>query len=362
MRHSKLGYVWYYFAFAAILCAMAIIPSAQADGADAELHDVEVTASPSSQGRGGAIFVDAAVNFYGGCCYHLYANDVTATLLAPEEIEITAGPIPEEYKEVDAQPGGAATVVHFEWTVKGSAEGLYNLSVVVDTKNCGSVENTVIIEIVEGCIISPPVLYPKQASVDRENIISITASTSLEGRYVKNVTLFYVMDKEYAEGTPRNDTVYLDNGKEKKGTALAMDQDPHSPEQWMCKLESRLKGEMNFWFVARDDLGKNTTSSLYSIDVIDQQEIDSITGMMFWGLILGTIFGFIFIFVVQEFYAQKKASKMNVLQLRAEKEGEEKVSRARDIIIIGLLIISLLIIALALFLGLFEEIVKLALG
>ena len=49
MTHNRLcRYVCYYSVTIALLCTLIAVPSALADGADAELHDVEVTASPSS--------------------------------------------------------------------------------------------------------------------------------------------------------------------------------------------------------------------------------------------------------------------------------------------------------------------------
>jgi hypothetical protein len=355
-------YLFYCSLIAILLIPLITAPTAVADGADAELHNVEITASPSSQGRGGIIILDAAVYFYGGCCYHLFANDVTANLTAPEGIEVIQGPTPQKYDEVDAQPGGTATVVHFKWSVRGNANGKYNLSVVVETKNCGSVENEVVVEIVEGCIISYPDLYPKQLSVDRKNIIAVTASTSLEGRNVEEVTLFYVFGKEFSDGDPKNDTLYLKDGKKEIGNPIELEQDQFIPEEWMCKLETRSAGKINLWFVARDDNGENTSSSLYSMDVVDQNRIDTINSAIFWGLIVGSILGFILIFVVQEIHTKKKESKRNIVKLVTEFEGEEKVNRAREILVVSVLIISLILIISAIIFGFVQEIVELALG
>ena len=88
-----LRYICCYTALIALLGASFAIPTTLADGADAELHEVVIAASPSSQGIGGIILLDAAVYFYGGCCYHLYANDVRAELLVPEGVEIIQGAI-----------------------------------------------------------------------------------------------------------------------------------------------------------------------------------------------------------------------------------------------------------------------------
>lgn len=337
-------------------------PLVFADGADAELHDVEVTASPSSQGSGGVIIVDAAVYFFGGCCYHLYANDVTATLEVPEGIEIIDGPTPEKYDEVDAKPGGTATAVHFKWSVKGNTIGAYNMSVIIDTENCGSMGNQVNIEIVEGCIISNPIIYPEEPQVGRKNIIFISASTSLEGRYVETVTLFYVMGEKYSEDEPKNDTLYLNDGGQIKGIAIELEQDPYLPEQWMCKFETKNQDKINFWFVAMDDMGENTTSSLFLKGIVDRKAIDSLIGTTFWILFLGIIIGLVLIFMTYNVYIARREGPKNILRLRGEVEGEGKVNTLQNIITIAFLVISLIIIVVAIIFGWFEEIVELSMG
>lgn len=363
MRFKKFfRYSLFYCVIILLFVALIASPSVFADGADAELHDVEVTASPSSQGSGGVIMVDAAVYFFGGCCYHLYANDVTAILEVPEGLEIIDGPTPEKYDEVDAKPGGTATAVHFKWSVKGNTIGAYNMSVMIDTKNCGSMKNQVNVEIVEGCIISHPIIYPEEPQVGRENIIFISASTSLEGRYVEKVTLFYVIGEEYSEGEPKNDTLYLNDGKEVKGTAIELEQDPYLPEQWMCKLETRNQDKINFWFVAMDDMDENTTSSLFLKEIVDREAIDSLVGTTFWILFLGIIIGLVLIFMTYNVYMTRREGPKNILKLRTEVESEGKVSNLQNIITIAFLVISLVIIILAVIFGWFEEIVELSQG
>lgn len=345
-----------------LLSILITSPLVIADGGDAELHDVEVTASPSSQGIGGIIIVDAAVHFYGGCCYHLFANEVTANLSAPEGLDIIDGPTPEKYEEVDAQPGGTATVIHFKWSVQANSQGNFNLGVLVNTKNCGSVESEVEVEIVQGCVISYPDVYPKQLRIDKEIIISTTASTSLEGRSVESVSLFYVLGEELAKGAPENDSLFLDSGKEKSGNVIAMEQDPYIPNQWTCRFNITSTGSLNFWFVAEDNTGENTTSSLYTMNIIDQNAIDSVTGTIFWGLIISTVIGFILIFWIRESMTHKREKKTSVLNLDIGDGGEEKRGSVRDIVIIGILILLLVILALSLVTGLITDIVNLALG
>jgi hypothetical protein len=342
-----------------LMASITLCPLAMGDGADAELNQVEVSASPSSQGVGGIILLDAAVSFYGGCCYHLYANDVTAILSAPDGIDILSGPTPKRYDEVDAQPGGTATVVHFKWSVRGTQTGYYNLSVLVGTDNCGSLESTVTVDVVEGCIITSPIWYPSQPVPNRDNMIQVEASTSLEGRYVEEVTLFYIMGEIHNSGEPVNDTLYVGD-QSKHAMAIPMERDPFISEEWTCKLRPESAGHLNLWFVARDDTGENTTSSLFVREVQDQEAIDAITSTVFWMLILACIVGFIVIYLVQGFYDEKQVGKRNILchqDIRVETGGN-----VRKMVILGLLVLSIILIVFAVIFGMLAEIAELALG
>lgn len=339
---------------------LSIANSTLGDGADAQLHDVEVIASPSVQGIGGYIEVDAAVLFYGGCCYHLYAYDVKAYLTAPEGLEIIEGPTPEVHEEVDAKPGGIATVVNFNWRVMSSIKGLYNLSFLIETKNCGSFESNVNVEFVKGCSISPPELYPKQPSVNKENIIYTNASTALEGREVESLTFYYVMGEGLDDAMPANDTLQLPDGIEEKGVPTVMEKDPYQLEQWTCKLNIKTPGRINFWFVATDDSGENTTSSLYSMDVVDQEAVDSIVTVIFWALIVAIIFGLISIFLVHAYHLENMDSKKGVLLPEKKEDHEDEIgiksNKIRTLITITLLVIAILTLAIAVIMGLIGEV------
>jgi hypothetical protein len=354
----------------ALYCSIIIIllflpllaSNTAAAGADAELHNVDVTASPWSQGVGGEIIVDAAVYIFGGCCYHLYAFEVTANIFVPEGVNVVSGPTPKEYEEVDAQPGGVATIVHFKWTVTGNTQGLFNLAVTVSSKNCGSVESSVAIVIVAGCSISPPEIYPEEPSVDRDTIISVTAQHPLEGRNVESVTLFHISDGDVGEGTATNNTIIMPDGREISGTAVDMEQDTFKGDQWTGKIESNNRGKLYYWFVANDNLGDNTTSSIYEMEVIDQGAIDIAVGGLFWGLVVGTIIGCLVILVIQDKYLKKKESEIGVLNEAREIVKESRGSKRQVALTLSLLVISVVIVIAGFISGMFSEIVDLVLG
>ncbi len=359
MRTLRLRYML--FVVSSILFISLFTPGVHAAGADAELHNVEVSLSPSSQGLGGLIIVDAAAFFYGGCCYHLFANEVTANLTVPEGIEILEGPSPEIYAEVDAQPGGTATVVHFKWTVKGISTGDFNITANVMTKNCGSEKNTALAEIVQGCSISSPVMYPKQPSVNKKNIFQITASIALEGRDVKEVSLFYLMDEKLGEGEAQNDTLVWE-GSEKKGVQVALSQDPMDDRLWTCKLDLKSEGTLLFWFVAQDNMGENTTSSVFVEDVVDPERDNFVSGMVFWSAIIIAIIGILLIFLFQHMFIKRREARKGIIKHLQRGEERLKGELAKRFALYALLFLSLIVIIFAFLYGVFTDIIELAMG
>ncbi|UCF09064.1 MAG: hypothetical protein JSW28_05105 [Thermoplasmata archaeon] len=360
-NHHYRAYISY-FAFVTVLClGITSLPAASADGADAELHEIDVSASPSVQGIGGEIIVDAAVYFFGGCCYHLYAFDVTANLSAPEEVTVITGPAPELYEEVDAQPGGVPTIVHFEWRVLCESKGIFNLTVDVYTENCGSMAEVITIEIVEGCSISSPEIYPEKPLVGRENIILISATNSLEGRFVEGVTLFYTENEAAVDGNPENDTIRLADGGEIKGRALTMEQDEFTSEQWTARLRTQNSGTLHFWIVAEDNLGENSTSSLFSMEVVDQEAVDAMIAGLYIGLILGTVIGSLLMVLIQNIFIKKGRRAAGVLATakEGELEGDKKKGDIQVIIGIVLIISAVCIVLLGAVFGMFGDIVDL---
>jgi len=352
----------YYSIIITIFLIPFMAPNAAAAGADAELHNVDITASPSSQGVGGEIMVDAAVYIFGGCCYHLYAFEVTANISAPEGISVLTGPAPEEYGEVDAQPGGVATIVHFEWTVVGNVKGLFNLTVAVSTKNCGSVEGSVAIEIVEGCSISPPEIYPEEPNVDRDTIISVTALHPLEGRTVESVMVFYVSEENVGDGTPQNGTLIMPDGRKIMGVAVDMERDAFLNDVWTGKIDTRYRATLYYWFVASDSNGDNTTSSLYEMEVIDQGALNAAVGGLFWGMVIAIIIGCLLIFVIQEKLLQKKEQGIGIIDETEEEVGDTKGGKWQVAAALALLVISAIIVVAGFVFGMFSEIVDLVMG
>jgi hypothetical protein len=138
-----------------------------------------------------------------------------------------------------------------------------------------------------------------------------------------------------------------------------MEQDPYIPDQWVCKIGFQEKDRINFWFVVKDDIGKNTTSPLYSMDIADPQEVDSIVNMTYIGLLIGTVVGLLLIFTVQGLAARRRDIKFSELKTTEERIEEKGIGKRSSIIVFGLLIISILTIIITIYFGMLAELIEL---
>jgi hypothetical protein len=150
-----------------VLFIIPLIPPASAGGQDATFDSVSGKAIPPVQGVGGELNIEASADFFGGCCYHLYAHDVKAELIVPEDVQIIS-PEPKTISEVDAVPGGMATTENFKWIIVGDKPGIYDLEVKVSTSNCGSQNAEIQVKIVKGVSISNVNIHPHVPSVNEE--------------------------------------------------------------------------------------------------------------------------------------------------------------------------------------------------
>ncbi len=276
---------------ATIIFTLTIIAAnAAGSGNDADLHAVEVEATPATQGIGGVCVVRATALFYGGCCYNLYASDVTAELEVPEEVQIVGGPTPSKYDSVTAIPGGIATEIPFEWSVKSTVLGSHDLWVTIRTKNCGSTRGNVTLEYVEGAAISEPSLFPDPPDLKRDLYISVNVSLALEGVWIESVSL-YTLEGRYKKAEAANATLVLPNNDTIPGTGLDMIPHAYEEDLWGIQTEADREGWLTVWFVVTSSDGKNSTSPMYTLEVIDRDKVYKDQTRLYWISILMPMFG-----------------------------------------------------------------------
>jgi len=279
---------------------LVIIPTAKGAALDAKLDKVVLTPTPNLIGVGGEVTLDAAVYIYGGCCYHLWAYDVSPELTLPEDVQLVSGPSPLSYDEVDGIPGGEPVVVHFQWKIKSMIVGLHNFNVTINTKNCGKVSANCTLRIVRGCAISEPERFQSSSG---DTVITVFSTSYMEGIDVEEVGLFYLTEKEVSQeeklGYFADNNTLLRGGAIDSGVKVDVIPIENSEGYWRGTIDTPDEiCTVYYWIVATDNNGENTTSPVYQFNVEDEERRDLIVAITFWSLLFGTIVGIIIIVVI----------------------------------------------------------------
>jgi len=348
--------------------------NASAGTEDASMSDFKLTITPYRQGVGGEITIEASVSFFGGCCYSLFAYDVRTTIVLPENVQLVKGSLTQQKDEVEATEGGAATTVHFKWTVKSMVPDTYVIKVNLTTKNCGNLNADETMEVIEGCSMTIPTLYPDNPSTKKDTFVMLDVSCGLEGVVVENVNLFYIKSgKKLASDTNKiyadNDTILWPGGS-KSGTPAIMEGREFTDNTWKGAIQEQ-KDEtiIYYWIVAKDNTGKNTTSIVYSYEVLEIDRIYFIADILNWLPILGTLIGIILIvFLYNKFRNPTIGKGVHLLGSDSIKEihstiidstFQNKLYYRRLLIAILLLIVAIIVLIWAMYSGHLEQFTRL---
>lgn len=361
-----------------------LIPTASAAGDDAEFNSIDLTATPQVQGMGGEIVIRVQANFFGGCCYHLYAYDVTPELVVPDNVRII-GSLPGSVSKVDAQPGGQATSEGFSWKVSSTEPGTYDLEVTVRTSNSGSLTEIITITITEGASISNPDIYPNEPSVKEEISINVEVKSGRDEVKIEQTDMYILSSKNEYDLTKlvaKNEILYINENTDTNLTLAQLKEldagklNPMTPVDFSDKWRSKLPGfsgetEVYLWFVVKTSDGQNTTSSVYNLKIQDLEQRELILSSVIWLTISGVIIGSILIFVgwiaVTGKTEKTKGKKGFMLlggKFREEpykadtpkiKAIQQRQAMFQFVLIIFLIIIAIVLIIWAVYAGLFTE-------
>jgi hypothetical protein len=355
-----------------------------AAGDDAEFNSIEISATPLTQGVGGEITITTKANFFGGCCYHLYAYDVQVEVLLPEGLKLI-GSLPRKISTVDAQPGGQPTSTRFDVDITGIVPGLFEVEITVKTSNCGSISDTIWITITDGASISNPNIYPVDPSLEEDISVSVEIKSSSDDIEVLDTHMYiYTSKKEFdvIDLNAVNDTIRIfenSDGSFNEIEPIAINNGKKMPmrssefsNKWYAKINGYSK-EVNIyvWFVAITSDGKNATSSVYPIQVRDLEQREFNLSAITWGTMFGIILGIILIIGLWSIYitsVKKSTDEKGFLKLGGKfyKEPYRPVSHSilklqkqfaarRYFVIIFFIIIGVILLIWALYTGQFEE-------
>ncbi len=331
------------------LILMVGMPSASAGGEDANLHSVQISATPSTQGVGGIVTVRAVAQLYGGCCYNLYADDLTAELTLPDGVILLGGPSPERYASVTAQPGGVATERVFEWTVRSKAVGVYDLDVVVRSRNCGNVKDNVTLEYVEGAAISEPALFPDPPDMRMDLFVSVNVSIAIRDVTVVSVSVYTVEGaREFVKA--ENETLILEGNRSVAGTFTVLTEHEYQKGIWWTRLEPPDSERIVLWVVVVGSDGKNTTSPVYSLRAIDRdRDYQELRGLYMASTFIPLLGAIAVIYVNNRLLAKR----LEPILIRRGRASEIMAMRA--MVFYAVLTIGVIMVLYALSAGWFQE-------
>jgi len=206
-----MKYLW--VAAVILLSIVTILPPAQA-APKAIIYEKELIASPAVQGKGLPIDIECEIGFGGACCYSVYAHDVQAEILLPENLTLISGDkiqvvtsSGQSSGTIAVDPGGGLTWLRPSWSIIAEEYGEYIVIVHCTGENeLGEQINescSVTIMIKSGASISKPV-FPRSPTIDED--IVIVASVSSSDIDVESVTLFYSMNQENWVSLPMENT------------------------------------------------------------------------------------------------------------------------------------------------------------
>ncbi|UCE39390.1 MAG: hypothetical protein JSW00_09265 [Thermoplasmata archaeon] len=330
-----------------LLMTIAFFPSSQA-APKAVVYEMEVSALPAIQGKDLPIELKCEVGFGGACCYSVYAHDVEAEIILPDNITLIAGKQIQTVTSsgqssgtVAVDPGGGLTRLSQTWIIKGEEYGEYTVSVHITGENeLGEIideTQTANITIASGASISSPVL-PRSPSVNKD--IIIIAEVFSTDSAVASVTLFYSKNQKNWVSVPMENI---------------------EGETWMGEIPGQKKeGEVYYYMESLDGEGETFTTEIYSVEVKDFDNIGTIKVLVTYGTLTAFILGIVLIL-----YAEKRRKKstsstgltilgasLRLSALRGLDEIEDDQNRLRKIrkwaaLIIIIIVIILLVLAVA---------------
>ncbi len=382
----------FYITFLTFLIFIPIVPHASAGGQDATFDSIEVTAVPSLQGVGGQITIEVRANFFGGCCYYLYAYDVKAELTVPENVQLL-GAQPDPIKSVDAEPGGQATSAKFKWLITSEIPGVYDLTVKVSTSNCGSISEVQQITFVEGASISDPTIFPTEPSINEDITFSAVVRSGNQFITIQRTTLYLWRssdDYNREELMTKDDRIYKKVDTESTNdTDLKNNETLRSPvgigtpyfmnkvqftNSWRVQVNDIKKEEyFYYWYKVETSDGKNITSEVFKKQIIDYEQKSQLLSGTIWTTATVIIIGILLILILTWRYVDRTTKKntshgiyiLGSTIFSKPLEGKKSninvsysaTSRLRLAFMTILAIVMICLLAIAIYLGSFQDLI-----
>lgn len=340
---------------AILFCLIMVFPQTQA-APKAMVYEMDVNASPAVQGRRLPIDLECVVGFGGACCYTVYAHDVEAEILLPENVTLISGKKTQVVTSsgqssgtVAVLPGGGLTRLSQIWGVQAEEYGVYNVTVLVTGRNeLGEQINetgSATITIKSGASISTPII-PRDPSTG--DVITILAGVSSSDSNVESVTLFYSKNQENWVLLPMENT---------------------EGEMWMGTIPSqKSEGEVYYYMESLDNGGKTFTTETYSLEVRDTDKIGIIKVMVTYGTLAAFILGTGLILLIgrsgkippvrRGMMILGASLRLSALRgLDEIEDDQERLRKLRKWVALVILIVMIILLVLAIITGQLQDVI-----
>ncbi len=297
-------------AAAMLLLVLASTQPVSAGSQDATFEKIEIEVTPSIQGVGGTMEVKVIAYFFGGCCYQLFAEDITCSLEVPVGLtDKFNGSTPAKVDSLTALAGGEATLTFFTFTLRCDEVGSYMLNATVDSSNCGSRMAEAEVHVIKGATITKPEYFPPTPTTESTTMIDFDSMYPVGDIEVTQAQVYYfASDKKYetAEMVAVNETLEINGNPMDFDGVLECDRDEVTGTGFKTELPQTDKPYMYYWIVVKDENDKATTSQVYRIDVEDTSAVQMLNMISFIFLVVTLIILVFILYISHNVMAKKR--------------------------------------------------------
>jgi hypothetical protein len=197
----------------------------------------------------------------------------------PEGLTIKSGPTPEERGSLTAVAGGEPTVVNFEFMLSCDEEGSYDLSVNVDTSDCGSRDTSYQVHVIKGATITKPDMYPEKPTSDKDISLKFHSSYPVGNKEIETASI--ICWTSGSDLDPRDLTteglVLLSEDRAvevNKQTVIACDPDEIIEGGFHAKIPKVSDPYVYYLIEVVDEDDEVTRSSIYKMEVEDVGSVE----------------------------------------------------------------------------------------
>lgn len=346
----------FFICITVLIIITSLIPTVQASP-EVIIYEIETVAKPKVQRLGAPIELTCDIGFGGACCYTVYANEMEAEIVLPENITLFES---EKIKNVTSpgqaqgriavNPGGSLTWMRPAWKIQGKEYGDYEIIIRIRGVNEGGTRLNetvnITITIARGASVSIPVL-PNHPDIHDDTVI-VAEVSSIESQ-VAAVTLYHSRDQKTWENT----TMLNTEGDVWTGTIPAQNSET----------------TIYYYMQSITEEGETFTTEVYSLEVKDMDRIGITAAFLTYGTLAVFVSGMgILLYSETRRRSSKNIAGMTILgaalRLSAMRglddisDTQTQLRRRRKLVTIGLTAVIIAMLVTAIVTGQLQDVIS----